>query len=437
MKIIRTPTPLGLRSRLEYRYAGSRYRPVLGYDLTPDQECDEAHRLISIIHANARPGGTVPAGPTFDQFAGHYLDFLRSKKLKDLGRPTTILTKHLVPFFGSLPLVSLQLAHGLQYLEQRRAQFAAEGTIERECTVLLGMLNHAVATDVLTKNRLMLMPVPQGAKRERVAEPWELWRILRMNSDAIGQMLLVGLQVPLRQDKLVQAHLEWMIQRPDGWWMIPAPGSRLKRVPKSLPVNNLGLSMLNGKHKRIAGRFFEQWKDGNSFKHRWQESCKRAGVQDLHYHDLRHTALSWLLEGGVDYAVVQRLAGHKLPGVTEGYLHLWEGRLREAVTILERVTIEKLQAAMHEERSIIPPSKEGQKDRRRAVVGSSWALGKVMEACNSLEKWCRGTELNCRHQPFQGCALPTELPRHGPRQEERRTVTGSSEKNQATWLSTR
>ena len=28
-------------------------------------------------------------------------------------------------------------------------------------------------------------------------------------------------------------------------------------------------------------------------------------------------------------------------------------------------------------------------------------------------KWCRGTESNCRHQPFQGCALPTELPRHG------------------------
>jgi hypothetical protein len=48
-------------------------------------------------------------------------------------------------------------------------------------------------------------------------------------------------------------------------------------------------------------------------------------------------------------------------------------------------------------------------------------------------KWCRGTELNCRHQPFQGCALPTELPRHGSGQEERGTVTGSSEKNQAAW----
>jgi hypothetical protein len=48
-------------------------------------------------------------------------------------------------------------------------------------------------------------------------------------------------------------------------------------------------------------------------------------------------------------------------------------------------------------------------------------------------EWCRGTELNCRHQPFQGCALPTELPRHGLRQEERGTVTGSSDKNQAAW----
>jgi hypothetical protein len=35
--------------------------------------------------------------------------------------------------------------------------------------------------------------------------------------------------------------------------------------------------------------------------------------------------------------------------------------------------------------------------------------------CGSGVWWCRGTELNCRHQPFQGCALPTELPRHGSR----------------------
>jgi integrase len=408
--------PQGLQARLEYRYGGGRYRPVLGYDLTPDQERDEAHRLITIIHMKARPGASSqPAVPTFSQFAGHYLAFLQSKKLKDLDRPKTILTKHLVPLFGSLPLVSLRLDHGLRYLEQRRVQQAAEGTIERECTVLLGMLNHAVAMDVLDKNRLALLPIPQGMRRERVGEPWELWRILRMNSSVIGRMLLAGLQVPLREGKLIQAHREWLIQRADGYWIVPAPGSRLKRVPKSLPMNKLAFTMFHGEQTRIAGRFFEQWKDGNSFKHRWIDACARAGVHDLHYHDLRHTALSWLIEAGVDYAVVQRLAGHRIPGMTESYLHLWESRLREAVTVLERVTIEKLQGAIHDERGVVQLPKEGTQDRRRAVVGSSWAVSTMMEVCNSLESWCRGTELNCRHQPFQGCALPTELPRHGSR----------------------
>ena len=34
-----------------------------------------------------------------------------------------------------------------------------------------------------------------------------------------------------------------------------------------------------------------------------------------------------------------------------------------------------------------------------------------MRLC-SRHIWCRGAESNCGHQPFQGCALPTELPRH-------------------------
>ena len=31
---------------------------------------------------------------------------------------------------------------------------------------------------------------------------------------------------------------------------------------------------------------------------------------------------------------------------------------------------------------------------------------------NLLKKWWPGTELNRRRQPFQGCALPPELPGH-------------------------
>lgn len=103
---------------------------MLGYDLTPDQERDEADHHHSSQCAGW--GTQLMGGPTFEQFSGHYLAFLQSKKLKDLGRPTTTVKKHLVPLFGSLPLVSMQLHHGLRYLEHLRSQQAAEGTIERE-----------------------------------------------------------------------------------------------------------------------------------------------------------------------------------------------------------------------------------------------------------------------------------------------------------------
>src|SRR5260370_1043228 len=38
--------------------------------------------------------------------------------------------------------------------------------------------------------------------------------------------------------------------------------------------------------------------------------------------------------------------------------------------------------------------------------------GGLTIAHNSLKRWWPGTELNRRRQPFQGCALPPELPGH-------------------------
>src|SRR2546422_9311239 len=46
--------------------------------------------------------------------------------------------------------------------------------------------------------------------------------------------------------------------------------------------------------------------------------------------------------------------------------------------------------------------------------------------------WCRGTELNCRHQPFQGCALPTELPRHGRHDNKQAPIVSSKPDARAT-----
>jgi len=138
-------------------------------------------------------------------------------------------------------------------------------------------------------------------------------------------------QTGLRENKLIEIHEEWVMQRGDGWWMAPSTEqTRIKGVPKIIPLNGLACKPLIGDLPRIGGRFFSQWKDGKSFKHNWIRTCERAGVHDLHFQDLRHTFSTWRTQCGVDYAVIQTLKGEALPGSAKYYIHNWEERLRDA-----------------------------------------------------------------------------------------------------------
>jgi len=215
----------------------------------------------------------------------------------------------------------------------------AAGTIERECAVLMAVLNLAIDMDHLEKNRLKRLPVPEYFKRERIAEGWELHKIREAASPHVWRLVMTALQTGLRENKLIEIHEEWLMQRGDGWWMAPSPGqTKIKSVPKILPLNKLAYDALTGEMLRIGGRFFNQWKDGNSFKHNWLRTCERAGVHDLHFHDLRHTFSTWLTQCGVDYAVIQTLKGEPLPGSAKYYIHNWNARLRDAMTRLESFT---------------------------------------------------------------------------------------------------
>jgi hypothetical protein len=89
---------------------------------------------------------------------------------------------------------------------------------------------------------------------------------------------MAALQTGLRENKLIEIHEEWLMQRGDGWWMVPSPGqTKIKGVPKIIPLNGLACHALTGSMPRIGGRFFSQWKDGNSFKHNWIKTCERQG----------------------------------------------------------------------------------------------------------------------------------------------------------------
>lgn len=58
------------------------------------------------------------------------------------------------------------------------------------------------------------------------------------------------------------------------------------------------------------------------FDKAWKHICKIAGINDFHYHDLRHTFCSNLILSGSDLKDVKEIIGHKDLSMTDRYSHL-------------------------------------------------------------------------------------------------------------------
>ncbi len=63
----------------------------------------------------------------------------------------------------------------------------------------------------------------------------------------------------------------------------------------------------------------DRWED---FGRAFESAVKRAGIRDFTFHDLRHTAASWLVMSGVDLSTVASILGHKDIRMTQRYSHL-------------------------------------------------------------------------------------------------------------------
>lgn len=66
----------------------------------------------------------------------------------------------------------------------------------------------------------------------------------------------------------------------------------------------------------------------------FKRACARAGLEDLHFHDLRHTTASLLVQAGHSLKMVQEVLGHRSVTAANRYAHLSVETKRAA---LERV----------------------------------------------------------------------------------------------------
>lgn len=110
--------------------------------------------------------------------------------------------------------------------------------------------------------------------------------------------------------------------------------------PRYIPMDSTVASLLADYPRHPSSEIVFANKAGGRFleiRGGFKNACERAGISDLHFHDLRHSYSShWVMSGG-DLYVLKSILGHKSIVMTQRYAHLSPEFKRAAVNRMDNI----------------------------------------------------------------------------------------------------
>src|SRR5262249_13163314 len=101
-------------------------------------------------------------------------------------------------------------------------------------------------------------------------------------------------------------------------------------------LNEMAMMVFESMTGNPGDRIFAEW-TVNAVWDGWRRARTAIGRDDFRFHDLRHTAASWMRMTGADIHTVAQLLGHKDLRMAARYQHLSPAFLAEAVGKLDGV----------------------------------------------------------------------------------------------------
>jgi integrase len=320
------------------------------------------------------------------QTIAQYLEGWLEYTVKDSVRPRTYeryeqhVRLHLVPMLGKVKLQSLTPQH-VQMLKSKKLK---EGLSPKTVGAIQGALHKAlddaVKLGLLARNVCDAVSPPREEEKEiRSLLPSQIYRLLEAAKDHPYEALFVlALGTGMRRGELLG--LKWQdINFAEGTLQVRRTLSRVptamrnggplfveaepktKRSRRSIVLPSFVLEALQ-KHKilqeELRRKASDAWEDHdyvfctafgkclhqNTVAHQFKMLLKKAGLPDMRFHDLRHSAATLLLSLGVHAKVVQEILGHSQISMTmDIYSHVLPTMQGEAMAKLDQAFREGLE----------------------------------------------------------------------------------------------
>jgi integrase len=331
----KSPRNVG-RWEARYRDSGGRQRTQ-----TFDSRAS-AKAWLSTTEADMQRGGWIDPRLTatkLEVVAVYWLNANPAKRAGSLARDQSILTNHVLPTLGHRAVGAVTQGD-VQRLVTDWAASYSPSTVLRHYACLRGLFSYAASSDLITRSPCRAVRLPEARPREaQILDTVQLER-LAAAMGPYGSMLylaalglrwgeIAGLRVGdidfLRGTVTV---VKQRTRGEKGRMIEQDPKTRAGRRSLSIPdwvtamlSEHLVTGGLTGRD--ISALVFvspgrEPLHYSNWRRRVWLPACAAAGLYQLTFHDLKHTAATALVEEGVDVKTAQVRLGHANPLTTLG-----------------------------------------------------------------------------------------------------------------------
>ena len=218
------------------------------------------------------------------------------------------------------------------FRRQREEEGCSGNTIRLDFALFSKLFNYARSDWGMEslQNPVQLAAKPKPGKgRDRRLEDGEEERLLKAANEAFRPVILFALETAMRREEI--ASLIWKNVNLRGRYVF-LPETKNNEA-RTVPLSTSALDILralprpggqNAGPERVFGLTADQ------ITHTMLMTCRKAGVENLRFHDLRHEATSRFFEHtDLDVMEIKAITGHKTLQMLSRYTHLRTARLAD------------------------------------------------------------------------------------------------------------
>jgi integrase len=285
---------------------------------------------------------------TFNELADHYKTW--AERQRSYRRKKGII-ELLKKDFGNVPLRHFNTRLVEEYQSKVLSEDKAPATANRHLATLKHMFTKAVEWEMVEEEALKKVRrvklLPENNRRLRYLSKEESKALVEACKPHLRPIVVTALNTGMRKEEILSLEWEKHVDLKHGFILLDTTKNGERR---EVPINQTLRKTLQSLLRHINSPYVFTDKRGRRFDNvvrSFKSACKKAGIKDFRFHDLRHTFASHLVMAGVDLTTVRELLGHKTLTMTLRYAHLAPSHKVKAVEMLEESlgqnpTIQKL-----------------------------------------------------------------------------------------------